>query len=440
MAGSGKWANTLNANSMRILGIETSCDETSAAVVEDGVRVLSNVIFSQIPLHQATGGVVPEVAARAHVEKIVPVIEEALKKAYSSGEMKAEQFDNSKFSDGFVCPTILRMVPGKQFLRNCARTLKNNNLDGESKLFKKNTSKNIYMSSSGQFFDSIDAIAVTQGPGLLSSLVIGTTAASTLATFWNKPLIPMNHIAGHIYANWLNRSTDHVQFPCVVLTASGGHNELVLMRGHDQFQLLGETLDDAAGEAFDKVARLLGMGYPGGPQIARAAHAGNAQRYNFPKAYMGDVSFDFSFSGLKTSMLNFIREEHKANGQLNEEFIADCAASFQEAVCGVLSDKLLRAAAQFKAKTVIISGGVSANLRLREIIRDKIDEGFFLDMKGRKISLQQKPVFDFPADVSFCTDNAAMIAGSAFFHIQRADGLKKFRSKNVLGDPNLSLF
>lgn len=383
---------------MRILGIETSCDETSAAVVQDGVRVLSNVIFSQIPLHQATGGVVPEVAAREHVVKIVPVIEEALKTA--ANRLQNSVHVNTQVSQNLVFAT-------------------------------------------GEMMDNIDAIAVTRGPGLLSSLVIGTTAASTLATVFGKPLIGMNHIAGHIYANWLGRSADFVEFPCVVLTASGGHNELVLMRGHGRFELLGETLDDAAGEAFDKVARLLGMGYPGGPQIARAARAGNARRYAFPKAYMGEDNFDFSFSGLKTSMLNFIRQEHEANNLLSEEFIADCAASFQEGVCGVLSDKLLHAAQKFHAKTVIISGGVSANLRLRAMIAEKIVGGYFFNHKAQKVALRTRPAFDFPADISFCTDNAAMIAGAAFFHVQSAGGLHKFAqsaaSKIVLGDPNLRL-
>lgn len=395
---------------MKILGIETSCDETSAAVVEDGVRVLSNVIASQIPLHQATGGVVPEVAAREHVLKIMPVIQEALVKAQADA-----------------------VQPARKSMRNG---------NGESSV---RAHKNI-----PELFGSIDAIAVTKGPGLLSSLIIGTTAASTLATVYGKPLIPMNHIAGHIYANWLNpdgagdgekkwRTADHVEFPCVVLTASGGHNELVLMRGHDKFELLGETLDDAAGEAFDKVARLLGMGYPGGPRIARAAHAGDPLRYRFPKAYMGDESFDFSFSGLKTAMLYFIRQEHQANNLLSEEFIADCSASFQEGVCGVLSDKLLRASQKFHAKTVIISGGVSANIRLREMITQKILDGYFHDSKGHKVVLKSRPVFDFPSDISFCTDNAAMIAGAAYFHIQRV-GIKKASEKIVLGDPVMRLY
>lgn len=374
---------------MKILGIETSCDETSAAIVEDGVSVLSNVIASQIPLHRATGGVVPEVAAREHVLKILPVIQESLLKA------------------------------GK--------------ISGRKKLT----------------LQDIDAVAVTKGPGLMSSLVIGTTAASTLAAVMQKPLIPVNHIAGHIYANWLNpvgtkphaknwRSADHVEFPCVVLTASGGHNELVLMKGHDRFEMLGETLDDAAGEAFDKVARLLGMGYPGGPEIAGAAEYGNAQQYRFPKSYLGEENFDFSFSGLKTAMLNFIREAHHSGGKLQKQFIADCAASFQEAVCGVLSDKLLRAAQKYRAKTVIISGGVSANRRLRSMIQEKISLKYFHNHRGHRVQFQSAPVFDFPAHLTFCTDNAAMIAGAAYFHVQRL-GLAKVSVKSVLADPSLSL-
>lgn len=402
---------------MKILGIETSCDETSASVVEDGVHVLSNVIFSQVPLHRVTGGVVPEVAAREHVLKIMPVIEEALRDA------------EKKQRDGFPKPKY-----------------SSKSLDVHANLplnLKKSTN---------ELANSIDAIAVTQGPGLLSSLVIGTTAASTLAAVWGKPLIGVNHIAGHIYANWLNpvgaaqavggwRTADHVEFPCVVLTASGGHNELVLMKKHAEFEMLGETLDDAAGEAFDKVARMLGMGYPGGPEIAQAADDGDAQKYSFPKAYMGAVSFDFSFSGLKTAMLQFISREHKSSGKLSREFVADCSASFQEAVCGVLSDKLLRASQKYGAKTVIISGGVSANLRLRSMIAEKIAQGFYHDHRGRCVNLSTRPIFDFPSDKSFCTDNAAMIAGAAYFKIQHAGGLKKFaRTKVVLGDPNLSLY
>jgi N6-L-threonylcarbamoyladenine synthase len=381
---------------MKILGIETSCDETAAAVVENGTRVLSNVIASQIPLHQQTGGVVPEVAAREHVVKIVPVVEEALAAA-------GKTLGIAHFS-----------------------------------------------------FDDIDAIAVTQGPGLLSSLVIGVTAASTLAVATGKPLIPVNHIAGHIYANWLDeRAEDPVKFPLVVMTVSGGHNELVYMKSHASFKLIGETLDDAAGEAFDKVARLLGLGYPGGPQVSRAALAGNARRYNLPQAYLSAESYDFSFSGLKTAVLNLCQREHKAQGTLSQEFIADCAASFQEAVCGVLSDKLLRASQEYKVREVHLAGGVSANKRLREIVTQKIDQKYFYKNAGtrsqplKKIPLTHVPRLRYAANISYCTDNAAMIASTAFFHYKKdaklypANFLTKLTGKTSLGilaDPSLRMY
>lgn len=360
---------------MRILGIETSCDETAAAVVENGTRVLSNVIASQIPLHQKTGGIVPEVAAREHVIKIIPVIEKALRQAKTT-------------------------------------------------------------------LSGIDVIAVTQEPGLISSLVIGISTAQTIAMANGKPLIAVNHIAGHIYANWLRKRIARngrnlslhsrsariparkIIFPCVVLTASGGHNELVLMKKHARFQLLGETLDDAAGEAFDKVARLLGLSYPGGPEIARLAGMGNPKRFSFPKAYLHEKSYDFSFSGLKTSVLNVVRKEHLRHGKLSKKFTADCAAAFQEAVCEVLSDKLLRAAEEHKARSILLAGGVSANTRLREMIHQKIKNGCFYNYRSknspaRKITISRKYAFFYPEDFSWCTDNAAMIAGAAYFFFLR---------------------
>ena len=349
---------------MKILGIETSCDETAAAVVEDGTKVLSNIIASQIPLHHATGGVVPEVAAREHVVKIIPVVEEALKQA-------------------------------------------------------------------GTTLGEIDAIAATQGPGLLSSLLIGTTAASTLAIAAKKPIIPVNHISGHIYANWLG-SDPEPKFPIAILTVSGGHNDLILMKSHKNFTLLGETLDDAAGEAFDKVARLLGLGYPGGPHIARKAEVGNPKRYPLPRAYLSKDSYDFSFSGLKTAVLNLVKGEHAENGKLSDEFIQDTAASFQEAVCEVLSDKLIRAAKEFKVKEVHLAGGVSANRRLRQIVTEKIGK------KG--------PLLRFPSDISFCTDNAAMVASAAFFQYNNGQSYKAKSLKhqieplNPLADPNLRMY
>lgn len=372
---------------MLILGIETSCDETAAAVVEDGTKILSNVIASQIPLHHKTGGVVPEVAAREHVLKIVPVIDEALRVAGAA------------------------FAGGKGFGDKAGLSLRD-----------------------------IDAIAVTQGPGLLSSLIIGVSAASCLAITCGKPLIPVNHVAGHIYANWLNKNSDDtIEFPILVLTVSGGHNELVLMKSHTNFKLLGETLDDAAGEAFDKVARLLGLGYPGGPHISRVANSGNAKRFAFPRAYMGKTSYDFSFSGLKTAVLNTVKKEYENNGILSEEFIFDCAASFQETVCNVLTDKLLRAANQFNVTEVHLAGGVSANSRLREIALDKILKKFFYDHNGKKVKLTVSPKLRFAKDISLCTDNAAMIASAAFFHYIKAPEAYA-KNPNALADPSLSLY
>ncbi len=358
---------------MKILGIETSCDETSVAIVENGTLVHSNIIASQIPLHLKTGGVVPEVAAREHVLKMVPVLEEALIKAKMS-------------------------------------------------------------------LDDIDAIAVTQGPGLLSSLVIGVSAASTLAMATGKILIPVNHISGHIYANWLGENKDDpIQFPLMVLTVSGGHNELVYMKEHVDFTLIGETLDDAAGEAFDKVARLLGLGYPGGPQISRVAQTGNGLRFALPKVYLGKDSYDFSFSGLKTAVLNLVKEEHAREGVLSSEFIADAAASFQEVTCEVLSDKLLKAAEHFKVKEIHLAGGVSANRRLRALVQAKIVKGSFYDWGVKKERHLTPKKLRFAENIAYCTDNAAMIASTAFFHYQKAPKYYKTLG-SALADPSLHMY
>lgn len=335
---------------MLILGLETSCDETSAAVVEVErgtstkscrLTVLSNVIASQIELHRKTGGVVPEVAAREHVVKILPVIEEAL-----------------------------GALP----------------------------------------FEEIDAIAVTERPGLISSLLIGTSAANVLALLGKKILIPVNHIEGHIAANWLDRdlAQDPVVFPVVVLTVSGGHNELVLMRDTATFEALGSTRDDAAGEAFDKVARLIGLPYPGGPEISRLAAKGengtpgNPRGYDLPRALWNE-GCDFSFSGLKSAVARLVEKEG-----LNLRR-ADLAASFQEAVCDVLSEKLVRAAVQYGAKEVHLAGGVSANKRLREMVEERVNDRLPATQEGRGARVR------FPSKIEYCTDNAAMIAAAGYF-------------------------
>ncbi|QQS59924.1 tRNA (adenosine(37)-N6)-threonylcarbamoyltransferase complex transferase subunit TsaD [Candidatus Peregrinibacteria bacterium] len=322
-------------SSVRILGIETSCDETSIAVVDNGTEVLSNVINSSVPLHQATGGVVPEVAARDAAKKIIPVLKQAL------AEAKIEM-------------------------------------------------------------TSVDAIAVTAGPGLAGSLLVGIQVAKTLAFLHKKPLIPVNHITGHICSGRLLRS-EEPDFPAMVLTVSGGHNDLVLWKGEYEFEILGRTLDDAAGEAFDKGARLLGLGFPGGPEIARVAESGIANAYHFPRPMIGSGNDNFSFSGLKTALLYTIQDlVKKGEDPKGEGIVADLSASYQEAICDTLARKLFDVFDRFEdVEEVYVTGGVSANRRLREIL--------FLGSHKRKIG------FHFPEKLEFCTDNGAMIAGAAYW-------------------------
>lgn len=329
-------------NSFKILGIETSCDETAASVVESGRRVLSNVIASQIEIHKLTGGVVPEVAAREHVLKIRSVIEEALKLA-------------------------------------------------------------------GLGMNDIDAIAVTRGPGLLSSLIIGYSAAVTLARTLGKPLIPVHHVAGHIYSNWLELPpSEKIEFPVMVLTVSGGHNELVLLKDEMEFELVGETFDDAAGEAFDKVARLLNLGYPGGPAISKAAKSGDPASINFPRVLVKGENLNFSFSGLKTAVLREVENFHEEHGKLSERFISDCAASFQECVADILSEKLLLAAKKFSVKEIHLAGGVSANARLRELVEEKASK------------TDQNLKLRYNSNLVYCTDNAAMIACAGYYLFKKS--------------------
>ncbi len=323
---------------MRILAIESSCDETSAAVVENGVKVLSNVIASQIKLHNETGGVVPEVAAREHVNKIMPVIEQALK-------------------------------------------------DADTTLAK------------------IDAIAVTYGPGLGVALVIGTSVANMLALAMQKPLIPVKHIYGHVYAPWLD-STKKPQFPILSMSVSGGHNELFLMKDHMEFEVLGETADDAAGEAFDKVARMIGLGYPGGPLVEAAAKKGNPDAFPFPRAEFSDGRLDFSFSGLKTAIMYHL-EKNKSKLS-DKKFLADTAASFQKAVIDALTSRIFLALDQhIEVKELHLTGGVSANQTFRGILEKALN--IYNKENDRRIMLRT------PAKLSYCTDNAAMIGAAAYF-------------------------
>ncbi len=322
--------------SARILGIESSCDETAAAVVENGRLIQSNLVASQVALHAQFGGVFPEVASRQHIRTIYSIIEQALQQAH---------------------------------------------LD----------------------FGDVDAIAVTRGPGLPGSLVVGLNAAKGLALGSGLPLVGVNHLEGHVYSAWLdwprlsgdgNVAENPVpQFPLVALIVSGGHTELILMHDHLRYQRLGATLDDAAGEAFDKVARLLGLSYPGGPSIQQASQGGNPQLFDFPRAWLEDT-WNFSFSGLKTAVLREVRSLQAHSDSLP---VADLAASFQAAVVDVLVGKTLRAAEEYQAATILVAGGVSANQALREAFQ------------------AQAPLPVHIPPLTLCTDNAAMIAGAGYF-------------------------
>lgn len=327
---------------MRILAIETSCDETAAAVIVNGRQIASNVVATQIELHRRFGGVFPEVASRQHVLSIQPVLEQALQEA------------------------------GVAHVRE------------------------------------LDAIAVTHGPGLAGSLLVGVNTAKGLAFASGLPLLPVNHLEGHIYSNWLvapgrPEPVPDDAFPAVILIVSGGHTELVLMQGHGQYRLLGSTLDDAAGEAFDKVARLLNLGFPGGPVIQRVAQNGNATQFDLPRPLLHheEHRFNFSFSGLKTAVLNLVRQlEQEGRDLTAAPLVADIAAAFQTAVADVLVHKTLDAAQHYGARQVCICGGVSANAQLRELTERAC--------RSRGLPLYIPPLF-------LCTDNAAMIGAAAFY-------------------------
>ena len=327
-----------------VLAIETSCDETSAAVVLGGRDVLSNVVSSQVDLHAAYGGVVPEIASRAHLELVLPMVDEALRVA-------------------------------------------------------------------GVGPERIDAVAATRGPGLVGALLVGVATAKSLAYAWTRPFVGVNHMEAHLYASFLEDPT--LELPLVVLLVSGGHTMLVAMDAHAGYRLLGATVDDAAGEAFDKVARFLGLGYPGGPAIDRLAVEGDPRAIAFPRA-MRDDGLDFSFSGLKTAVVNHVRKHP-------DVVTADVAASFQEAVVDVLVTKALRAAAAERVPSLAIGGGVAANSSLRERIAAAGEAA------GHRVFLPSR---------AMCTDNAAMI-GAAGWHRLRRDGPSALSTG---ADPSLRLF
>lgn len=336
---------------MKILGIESSCDETSAAVVEDGKRLLSNVVHSQIDIHAEYGGVIPEIAARSHIETINPVVNKALEDAACS-------------------------------------------------------------------WDDIDAIAVTYAPGLVGSLLIGTLAARTLAVVHDKPLYAIHHVEAHVYANFIVEQKDtsslvlpskQPAFPMLALIVSGGHSQLVLFRDHGDYELLGQTQDDAVGEAFDKVAKIIGLPYPGGPSIEKAAAHGDPHAYKLPKARM-ENPYDFSFSGLKTAVLRSVQAEvgkdftfpsHELAALLTDKQRYDFAASFSRVAIETLVDKAERAYNDYSPASVVIAGGVAASRPLREELSRRLP-----------LSIEYAPM-------SLCTDNAAMIATLGYYYAQK---------------------
>ncbi|GGC97274.1 DNA-binding/iron metalloprotein/AP endonuclease [Thalassobacillus devorans] len=306
-----------------ILAIETSCDETAAAIVKNGRELAANVVASQIESHKRFGGVVPEIASRHHIEQITITLEETLSQA-------------------------------------------------------------------GMVIDDIDAIAVTEGPGLVGALLVGVNTAKALAFAKNKPLVGVHHIAGHIYANRLEKE---FEFPLLSLVVSGGHTELILMKEHGSFEVIGETRDDAAGEAYDKVARTLKLPYPGGPHIDKLAQEGD-ETIDFPRAWLEEGSYDFSFSGLKSAVINKLHNAKQKGDTLEDKNVA---ASFQASVVDVLSTKTYQAAKEHQVKQVIVAGGVAANQGLRKALADKFE--------GEEIELLIPPL-------KLCTDNAAMIAAA----------------------------
>lgn len=333
---------------IKILAIESSCDETAAAVIENGRKVLSNVIYSQIDLHTLYGGVVPEIASRKHIEKINPVIEQALTDA-------------------------------------------------------------------GVGLKDVDAVAVTYGPGLVGPLLVGVSAAKAVAYAAGLPLIGVHHIEGHVSANFLEHPDLEPPFLCLIV--SGGHTHLVIMKDYGEYEILGRTHDDAAGEAYDKVARAIGLGYPGGPKIDKVAKEGNPKAIAFPRAKVDDCPYDFSFSGLKSAVLNYLNQAEMKGEEINRN---DIAASFQAAVVDVLVEKTMHAAKEYGFKKVALAGGVASNSALRA---------------GMKEACEKRGLTMIYPSPIYCTDNAAMIGAAAYYEYIKGN----FSGLDLNAIPNLRL-
>jgi N6-L-threonylcarbamoyladenine synthase len=370
---------------MKVLGIESSCDETAVAVVKDGRQILANCIASSLDLHAQYGGIVPEIAARSHIEAIIPLIDEVFKKT-SSG--------NGDWVMGNGAKSAASPVPSSQSLSPIS-------------------------------WDEIDAIAVTQGAGLMGSLLIGALTARTLAITKQKPLYAMNHVEAHVYANFLVEPVP--QFPLLSLIVSGGHTQLVYFKNHFDYQVLGKTTDDAVGETYDKVARIIGLPYPGGVSIDRAAPNGDNQKYQLPKAKL-DMPYNFSFSGLKTAVLRLAQQVGGVDYRtpsieipalLNEQQVNDIAASFRRVAVETLVEKTKLAYDEYKPKSVVIAGGVAASQELRRVLAEAL------------------PIDINYAPMNLCTDNAAMVAALGFYKAKQGTGTSDPYTLAI--DPNLKM-
>ena len=392
------------------MGIETSCDETAASVVEltgkGNLRLFSNEIASSLDLHAVYGGVVPEIAARSHLEHINPVVQKALFEARNGQALGLDEVQGDKEKRANRTSGTRggsRMEATQQFAKSTS---------GVFSSAQKQTG------TADSLWDEIDAIAVTQGPGLGGSLMVGVLTARTLSIIHNKPLYGVNHVEAHVYASFITEVREGLknytlpskqpQFPLLALIVSGGHSQFVLFEDHFKYRVLGRTLDDAIGEAFDKVAKIIGLPYPGGPSIEKSAKEGDAEKYKFPKAKLKNP-YDFSFSGLKTAVLrtaqgeigkDFTFPSHKLPAHLSRKQKVDIAASFQKTAFETLAEAMEKACREYRPKSIVVAGGVAASQELRKILADRLsDEVIYPDIK-------------------LCTDNAAMIAANGAFQMQ----------------------
>ncbi|MBI3631813.1 MAG: tRNA (adenosine(37)-N6)-threonylcarbamoyltransferase complex transferase subunit TsaD [Candidatus Staskawiczbacteria bacterium] len=377
---------------MKILAIETSCDDTGISIIktpqkkESGFNVLSNIIASQIEVHKKYGGVYPMMAKREHQLNLLPALQKALRESkllnFKSQILNPEQIEK------------LKKILEKE----------NNLFDNLIKFLEKYEKPNV------------DLISVTQGPGLEPCLWVGVNFAKALSFFWGIPVVPVNHIESHILVNYLKNKT--IKFPAVCLIVSGGHTQLVLMEGIGKYQILGETRDDAAGECFDKTAKILGLGYPGGPIISKLALKNKKAESFMPRPMIGTKDYDFSFSGLKTAVL-YHHKKQSVKTQKSKEYIAQMCAEIQQAIIDVLIKKTMKAAKDYKTKTIILGGGVSANLELKKQLKEKIKKDI--------------PTCDFlvPEPI-LSTDNALMIAIAGYFYKTKTENWKKLTAKSNL--------